>query len=308
MKTLQNKHKVLSWNLYNFYDYDYFLKEGFIKDVGESKNFISQRLKYFTEKIKEINPDICYFYEVGDIDLLKKMFQNIFEVSYFFETSPDRRGIRNVVVSKIELSNQEVFLSDLEIPNFVISEGSYKNKYLVQKRGYIKTSINNLNIYAVHLKSQLPSRIKKEDGEDYEIKNSVENARAEILGELIGMAESYSIRKIFSEDINSNKSIIAIGDFNADSYSKRLKILRGLRDSDDEMLDMFKAEDLSNYSNVYRGNRVRLDHAVFSRDISENIINPIMMSDCVGVSDGLNFVDTKIIGSDHAPIIFEIEL
>ncbi len=300
--------KILSWNLYNFYDYDYFIKEGFVKDVGESKNFISQRLDYFTKKIKEINPDIAYFYEVGDIELLKKMYGNIFPDFHFFETTPDRRGIRNVVVSKKEIKNEEVFLKDLEIPNFVIDEEVYKNKYLVQKRGYIKTSINNLNIYAVHLKSQIASRIKLQSGEDYEVKNSVEYARSEILGELIGLAESYGVRKIFSDDINNEKSVIAIGDFNADSYSKRLKILRGLRDSDDEMLDLFKVEDADNYSHVYRGNKVRLDHALISKDIIEKISNASMEKDFVNVADGLSFIDMKIIGSDHAPIIFEIEL
>ncbi len=300
--------KILSWNLYNFYDYDYFIKEGFVKDIGESKNFIAQRLDYFTKKIKEINPDISYFYEIGDVDLLKKMYGNIFPEFCIFETTPDRRGIRNVILSKEKLKNEEVFLTDLEIPNFVIDETPYINKYLVQKRGYIKTSINDLNIYAVHLKSQIASRIKIQSGEDYEVKNSVEYARSEILGELIGLAESYGVRKIFSEDINNKKSVIAIGDFNADSYSKRLKILRGLRDSDDEMIDIFKVEDSEYYSHVYRGNKVRLDHAIASKDIIDKIENASMEKDLIGVADGLAFIDMKIVGSDHAPIVFDIEL
>lgn len=308
MKTIQSKYKVLSWNLYNFYGYDYFVKEGFIKDVGESKNFISQRLDYFTKKIKEINPDICYFFEVGDPQLLKRMFENIYEESYFFETTPDQRGIRNMCVSKKELSNEQVLLKDLEIPNFVIDEEPYKNKYLVQKRGYIKTEIGNVNIYGLHLKAQLPSRIKKEDGEDYVINNSVEQARAEILGELTGLAEAYALRKLATSDIENKKEIIFLGDLNADSYSKRLKILRGLRDSDDELIDIFKIEDKKYFSHVYKNNEVRLDHILFTKNLIGKIENPAMLSNLVGIADGLDYIDTKVVGSDHAPIIFDLEI
>ena len=308
--------KILSWNLYNFFGWEYFYKSGLFPSVNDAKNFTQNRLDYFTKEIKNINPDVMYFYEVGDTELLKQLAQNVFgEVFYIFETTPDKRGIYNACVSSVKLNNSEIFLDNLEIPNFVITEQPYTNKYLVQRRGYIKTEILSadkyINIYAVHLKSQLPSRIKTESGQDYEVKNSLEKARAEILGEMTSLAEAYSLRKVMSSDIENKKEVIMLGDFNADFNSKRIQVLRGLEDSEDYMPSLFDFSDLDNYSYVYMGHKVLLDHAICSNGLINKTNNSSLHTNLVKVAkdtDNSIYQDIKILGSDHAPIVFDLNI
>lgn len=301
--------KIISWNLYNLFDGEEFFKLGLFENLNEAKNFVDRRVQYFANEIKKQDVDIAYFYEVVSGPTLERIAKEVFGEEYFiFGTTPDRRGSYNAVLSKRPLASSEVFISDLEIPLFDISEEGMRNKYLVQKRGYIKSTINDLNIYAVHLKSQLPSNIKTVNGEDYEIKNSIEEARAQILGELIGLAESYAIRKIISEDISLGKGVIMIGDYNADTYSRRLKVLRGKRDAEDEMKDLFNVKGPDNFSYIHMESKVRLDHLLASVNIFDKIVNPEMHTELVNVTREMVSVDTTVTGSDHAAFTFEVNI
>lgn len=306
--------KILSWNLYNLYDAKEMVNLGFFKDLNTAQNYVDRRVQYYIKEIKNIVPDMCLFYEVFSEEVLRRIMFGVYGENYFyFGTKPDRRGIFNVLVSKTKQNCEELFLTDLEIPLFDINEKSLTNKYLVQKRGYIKLDLGDTNLYAVHLKSQLPSNIKTGDGEDYEPKNSIDASRAQILGELNGLAEAYSLRKIFSNDIlNENKNVIVVGDCNADTKNKRMRVIRGnyfnkekQEPFKDELLDIFGDEYGSSFSYVFKGEKVRLDHLLVNKNLIDRVTNFEIIENLISNKNDDVWHDINVLGSDHAPIMFE---
>ena len=304
--------KILSWNIYNFFDSEYFLNNNFFDNINSSKRYVVDRLDFFSENIKKQDPDIVYLVEAGSEDMIKQLAVRVFgEDAFVFNTKPDRRGIFNACISRTPINCEEIVVENLEIPLFVLGEPGITNKFLVQKRSYIKTNLGKTNIYCVHLKAQLPSALKNKSGEDVEPKNSIEVARGHFLGELTGMAEAYALRKIFTKDIDQGHNVVMVGDFNTDTFSRRMSILRGksrLTEYYDELDDVFPADDTSFYSYIFEKKHQRLDHVLVSKNLVGKTIDKKMLSEYINVPDKSVWHDIKILGSDHAPVVVDIDL
>lgn len=302
--------KILSWNIYNFFDAEYFLKNGFFDNIDSSKRYVTDRLNFYSENIKKQDPDIVYLIEAGSEEMVKQLAVKVFgEGAFVFNTKADRRGIFNSCIARSVVNCEEVMVDKLEIPLFVSGEPGISDRFLVQKRVHIKTNLGNTNIYCVHLKAQLPSALKDEDGGDVEPKNSIDVARGHFLGELTGMAEAYALKKILTKDIDQGHDVIMVGDFNTDTFSRRMSILRGksrLAEYYDELSDVFPADDVSFYSYIFEKKHQRLDHILVSKNIIGRIRDKKMLSEYVNVPNKNVWHDVNILGSDHAPVFLDI--
>lgn len=288
------------------------MKNEFFENIDESKRYVSNRLDFFSENIKKYNPDVVYFLEAGSEQLVRDLAVRVFgEGAFCFNTKPDRRGIFNSCIARSPVSCEEIIIDKLEIPLFVIDEAGISDRFLVQKRSYIRTNLGSTKIYCVHLKAQLPSALKNKDGEDVEPRNSIEVARGHFLGELTGMAEAYALRKIFTQDINEGNNIIMMGDFNTDTFSRRMSILRGksrMAEYFDELSDVFPVDDVSFYSYIFEKKNQRLDHVLASKNILARINDKQMPTEYINIPNKTVWHDVNILGSDHAPVIIDVDL
>jgi putative transposon-encoded protein len=302
--------KILSWNLYNLFNVSDLVNQEVFNNAEDAEVYISKRVDYFSKEIQKMDVEVAFFFEVASEEVLRRIIDIAWGTSdyYVFGTTKDKRGIYNAVVSKNKLDTNEVFIKDLELPLFQIDETGLRNKYLVQKRGYAKAEIGNTIIYGVHLKSKLPSSIKTTNGEDFEIKNSLDEARTQILGEIIGLAESYAIRKFISTDIENKKDVVILGDYNDDTHSRRLKIIRGMYDGEDEMKDIFDINSDVDYSLIHKNSKMRFDHVLVSKNIFEKVSEKQMISKEINIPKEYIGIDKEVIGSDHAPIVFDLNI
>ena len=121
--------KILTWNLYNLFDEE---KELY-KENGEKYflpiDFVSRREIYYSDKIKEINPDIVFFQEVGSEKMLNKIVrESMGENCFVFLAEKDKRGIANACASKIPLTFSEISILDLSLPRFKEDKEEYKDQ------------------------------------------------------------------------------------------------------------------------------------------------------------------------------------
>ena len=304
--------KILSWNIYNFFEASYFVQPGMFDVSTDAEEYVQKRLTFFTHEIQKHAPDVVYLMEVGSEALLRQLAVGVFgEDVFVFKTQGDRRGIFNACIARQPLACEEVFVDHLEIPLFVVGEPSVTDRFLKQKRGFIQTKIGNTFIYAVHLKAQLPSNLKTANGDDYEPQNAVEVARAHVVGELTGLAEAYALRKIFSEHIMSGAHVMVLGDYNTPTSSRRMSVLRGgtyTKELADELMDVFPIDDPAQYSYIWKNQTQRIDHILLDRKLLEKIQEKKMLSEYVNAQSVNAHHDVGIIGSDHAPVYIEIDL
>lgn len=303
----------MAWNIYNFFESDYFIGEQMFESKNIAEKYVDDRVSFFAESIKKENPDIVYLIEVGSESLLQKLANEVFGSDAFvFKTKGDRRGIFNACISRSGLECEEIFVDNLEIPLFVVDEPGITDRFLVQKRSFIKTTIGKNLIYSLHLKAQLPSSLKTKNGEDYEPKNSLEAAQGHVAGELTGMAEAYALRKIFSQNIKDGFEVIVLGDYNTDTATRRMSILRGPMPfgiySLDQMTDVFPPDDNSFYSYIWQNNKVRLDHVLVSHGLFDRVVDKQILTQYINCPRQGMWHDVKIIGSDHAPVTLDIKL
>lgn len=302
--------KVVTWNLFNLMSAEEFLNDKMAEDLGMAVNYVKNRREYYISKLKSYETDVFCANEVvnkSEFEEISKAVLGDDCVIYFGQ--PDKRGSKNAVSirSNFDISINEVQFDNIGIPDFRINYPEITNPYLTQRRGFIKLSYANIDIFVVHLKSQLPGNLYNDDGTEYESENSIDEAKRHILGEISGLAESYALRKDCSRLISEGRHVIICGDYNTSINTRRMSVLRGYRESEDEMKDVFPVNNREIYSYIFNNEKTRFDHLLASPG-AMTLINDakIDTSDLVEKQKGV-WHDFNILGSDHAPIIFDLK-
>jgi exonuclease III len=88
-----------------------------------------------------------------------------------------------------------------------------------------------------------------------------------------------------------------------------MHILRGMESSVDEMKDLWTDSGNLNYSYIYRQEKIRLDHVLVNSNFISKIKNQKILNEDLYEEEKPRNVwhDTKIVGSDHACVYFEVE-
>ncbi|MDP4001064.1 MAG: hypothetical protein Q8P83_02385 [bacterium] len=286
--------RIGTYNLKFLFDEGTRLHSG--KEHTFTADFVEKRFAFFAKQFDTLNADILFLQELGDESALQKILkQTRNDYSYFIAAS-DKYGVGNAVIYKKDL---ECVCSSVptnaSLPVFNEKDNDNLGSRIWSRRDYIKlvTKYKNkpLTLFGVHVKSRfLMYREGVSFPESPETLTQVDFADAIIRSEMFRLSQAKKIRELVDKvfDTDQDSQVAVLGNFNTPESSEMFKIIAGnKKDRYDTLIQILGSGTV--------------DHILISKSLKKYVLDKKIFSESV-------FPDSPdSIGSDHAPILVELE-
>lgn len=261
-------------------------EQKFWNDEDNRAEKLAEASANVAQMIKRINADILTLTEVGGVDDLEVLINQLNEIGVIYEywevcdCTDSFTGQHVAVLSKFPL--KEIWP---QIPGRSIyleeSDGDSEGETGISKGLKVTATINqkDIDIFVLHLKSE-------RGGFDSDAKR---------------LAQASIARRAIIKQINDGRKVIVTGDLNSEKGSPSIYRLRGFDDLYEELIqtghsDYFENTDIR-WTYNYRGEAEQIDHILVSPGLSTR----------KGIKTSiLETGDEKI--SDHNPVIVKLQL
>ncbi|MEO8876036.1 MAG: endonuclease/exonuclease/phosphatase family protein [Polyangiaceae bacterium] len=297
--------RVATYNVLNLFD---------ARTPAESK-VIEAKVAFLAARIAESNADVVGLQEVGSEPLLDALLFALEQhVLYTYKVvgTPDRRGIRNVLLSRLPLKSSRVLTTpQLEFPRFVASDPAPYTR-LPLRRGipYAEIdggSLGSVDVMVVHFKSGRGVPLHTEEGEPIAPTVSREYGEAMIRALVFRAAEALFVRGVVDELLvaDPQRKVAVIGDFNDVIDSVPVRIIRGggvmvLQSGVDHV------PKEKRYTVMHGGDRKTIDHILASPALRHHLKHTQILNDHLHDHDA-GYTDEPRADSDHALVVSSFE-
>lgn len=273
--------------------------QGHVSTLVESTfttEFVEKRFEFFAKQFDMLNVDILFLQELGDESALQKILRQTRDTYSYFIAEPDKHGVGNAVIYKKDLKcSCNSVPTNASLPVFSEKDKDVLGSRMWSRRDYIKLETTYedkpLTLFGVHVKSRfLMYERGSSFSESLETLTQVDIADAIIRSKMFRLSQTKKIRGIVDEIFNANpdSQVVVLDDFNTLESTEMFKIVLGkLRDRHDTLTHIVGSETV--------------DHILISRSLKQCVLGKkIYDEDLVS-----NSPDS--IGSDHAPMVVELE-
>jgi endonuclease/exonuclease/phosphatase family metal-dependent hydrolase len=244
------------------------LKDFFVARSPAEEPIVRAKLARVTNGLRRAAADVVALQEVGSTDLLARLVASVPELAYGepIVGSEDRRGIRNVILSRLPVQWAQVHqASALPFPRFVDTDPEPFAGRLHLRRGVVHVRVDGgalgeMDVITGHFKSGHKTPLKNAAGA--EIPDPLGASAGALRSFVQRAAEALFVRGlvdgIFAK--SPDHAICVMGDFNDRADSVPLQILRG----DDLHAAADALEPERRYSVMHAGTRSLIDHILIS--------------------------------------------
>lgn len=289
--------KIATWNVKNFFDAGTYSDISGRLVVGE--RFVSERVRYFTEEIQKVDPDIIFLQEVQAEKALSELADTISML--YFQAKKDHRGIANAVLYKKSLEG--VKAASLSLPPVSMPTlTGMSSEVLTLRREVVELSVSYLGkeitLLGVHLKSALPLFVEEQRKEG-EYENASARSALYKIGEMLSL-HAYA-KKLSSE----KKEVMIMGDFNESTNAATHGILRFTDFRKEMLVDVLASYERDKTTHYFYGNKVTLDTIYMTPYMERQVISR-------GIENGVlrdmteDAIDAQSKESDHALVWVEL--
>jgi endonuclease/exonuclease/phosphatase family metal-dependent hydrolase len=217
------------------------LKDFFQPRTAEEGAVVDAKVANAAASLRRAAADVVALQEVGSEALVRRLVADVPELGYGVPVvgSADRRGIRNVILSRLPIQWSQVHESkSLPFPAFADGDPEPFPGRIPLRRGVVHVrvevsdmgEVDEIDVITAHFKSGLPTRRKTAAGE--EIPDATLHAAAEsaVRSLLQRAAEALFVRGLVDQVLANlpDHAICVMGDLNDALWSLPVRLVRGL--------------------------------------------------------------------------------
>jgi endonuclease/exonuclease/phosphatase family metal-dependent hydrolase len=264
------------------------LKDLFLPDVRaadqafEAKLF-ADKTRYVADRLLRAQADVVALQEVGEPAALDAVLALVPGYAAVVGT-PDDRGIRCAVLSRRPIVRSAVHTtSALPFPVFVEGDPPPYGTALPLRRGIVEVVVTHepfgdVHVFCIHMKSNLPRKLRKPTGEDVPLAGSFQRAEATVRSTVIRAAEALYLRRLADEAASPH--VCVMGDLNDDRRSLSLRILYGDRETDRVLLSAIeRVPEHKRWTTLHGGRPSQIDHVLLTPGLHGAIVRADVLNE-----------------------------
>ncbi|MEO7108909.1 MAG: endonuclease/exonuclease/phosphatase family protein [Polyangiaceae bacterium] len=288
------------------------------------KQVLANKVEFLAARIIESGADVVGLQEIGSEKLLEDLVLSLgvgrvpsgpqTHASYMHRVvgTPDVRGIRNALISRLPFKSSRVLTSpQLEFPRFVEGDPSPFGARLPLRRGVVHAEVDagdlgSVDVLVVHFKSGRGVPLRTAAGEPIAPLVSRDYGEATVRALVFRAAESLFVRGAVDDLLaDPKKKVAVVGDFNDVIDSVPVRIVRGggptLLQSCAELVSKEKR-----YTVMHNGDRKTIDHILVSPEMRNRLKNCSILNELLHDHDA-GYTDVPRADSDHALVVASFE-
>jgi endonuclease/exonuclease/phosphatase family metal-dependent hydrolase len=252
------------------------LKDFFTARREQERGVVEAKLSNVAANLRRAAADIVALQEVGSEELLERLMNALPELGYGEPLlgPPDRRGIRNVILSRLPIQWSQVHQAkSLPFPCFVEGDPEPFPHRIPLRRGIVHVrveagALGEVDVMTAHFKSSLPAALKTADGKEIEDKNPHAIGESAVRSLVLRAAEALYVRSlvdgIFAH--SPDHAICVMGDLNDTLESLPVRLVRGIDTTSKHYLraGAESIEEEGRYSCFHGGGEILIDHVLLS--------------------------------------------
>ena len=204
----------------------------------EERAIVEQKLTNAAASLRRADADVVALQEVGSPSLLRRLVGLVADLGYGEPVvgSEDRRGIRNVIVSRLPIQWSQVHETrSLPFPRMIDGDPEPFAGCLPLRRGVVHVRVDGgafgeIDVLTAHFKSGLPLPQKTKDGVEIPDATLADRGASAVRSLVLRSAEALFLRRlldgIFAQ--SPDHAICLMGDFNDTLDSIPLRLVQGV--------------------------------------------------------------------------------
>lgn len=285
------------------------------KEWNYTKELVEARIDHFSKLFSEISADILLLQEVASKSVIERIIEKTgIDYSYFFAT-PDQNGVGNVVLYKQKDAICESIPALTSLPVFIEGDVDVIGSRIWSRRDFVHMETTwqgkKLHVVGVHIKANFLMPEKNTAGEAHPMKTQITAADGLIRSEVFRFSQAKKLRELIDTFFTVDPDVLVIvgGDYNAEENYAVYRIIRGvINDNPDTLIATSeKVEEEKRFSSLSTtlGRKRLLDHFLISKSLEPYLANVQILNE--NISENKNAAPNPVlVGSDHAPVIIEL--
>lgn len=298
---------------------EFLFDEGTHAHSGEEWQYtpehVAARIEHFGELFSKIDADILLLQEIASKSVIERIIERSgIDYAYFF-AEPDQNGVGNVALYKQKDAKCESVPAVSSLPVFVEDDEDVAGKRIWSRRDFVhlETTYNGkkLHVVGLHIKANFLVPQKDASGQTLPMDTQIGAADGLIRSEMFRFSQAKKVRQLvdgfFAEDPDAQ--VIVGGDFNSEESGSVFRIISGvIPDAPDSLVDTVQqVPEESRYSiPIKNGKKSVIDHLLVSRNLMSRVVDVKILNEYIFENHNVA-PHPVLVGSDHAPVIAELQ-
>jgi endonuclease/exonuclease/phosphatase family metal-dependent hydrolase len=296
------------------------VKDFFLPRQPDEVAVVEAKIANVAEQLRKARADVVALQEVGAPELLDRLVtKELADLGYGAPVvaPPDRRGIRNAIVSRMPILWSQVHTAHaLSFPKLVASDPDPFAGKIPLRRGVVHVRLDagplgEVDVLTAHFKSGRAVPLKDDDGREVEIDSPRAHGEAVVRSLVLRMAEALHVRKLIDDLFEAlpDHAVCVMGDLNDLVDSVPVRILRGYREDDRRILrscsDLVAEE--RRYSCHHGTRRTLIDHILLSEKLFRAVRTVDIFNETLRSHGPFDENAPLCADSDHALCVVEVD-
>jgi endonuclease/exonuclease/phosphatase family metal-dependent hydrolase len=297
------------------------VKDFFLPRRDSERSIVDRKVVNVAEQLRRASADVVALQEIGSLELLARLQDALggFGLAYGAPVvgTEDRRGIRNVVLSRLPIQWSQVHTSkSLPFPTFVAGDPDPFPGRIPLRRGVVHVrveagALGEVDVLTAHFKSNLPSEQKDAAGNEIADTTPTTHGASAVRSLVQRAAEALYVRSLVDDLFARlpDHAICVMGDFNDTIDSLPVRLLCGIDPMSRRLLRPCADEvaEASRFSCFHGGGRTLIDHVLLSERPRRALRSVVLMNESLRYHGG--HVDDPPLteDSDHALCVVELD-
>lgn len=295
------------------------LKDFFAARTEEERGTVEAKLTNVAESLRRARADVVALQEVGSTELLARLVEAVAELGYEppVTGSEDRRGIRNVILSRLPIVWAQVHeAKSLPFPRFVLGDPEPFGERIPLRRGIVHVrveadALGEVDVLTAHFKSNLPVAQRDEAGASIPDTTPLGVGESAVRSLVMRAAEALHVRRIVDGifERSPDHAIVVMGDLNDTLESLPLRLVRGIDTTSKHHLraavELLPEE--ARYSSFHGGEEILIDHVLLSERLHRALRHFEIHNENLRYHGPFHPDTPLTVDSDHALCVAELD-
>lgn len=296
------------------------VKDFFLPRRDAERSIVDRKVVNVADQLRRANADVVALQEIGSTELLSRLLEKeLAGLGYGTPVvgSEDRRGIRNVILSRLPVQWSQVHTAKaLPFPTFVEGDPDPFPGRIPLRRGVVHVrveagTLGEVDILTAHFKSNLPAEKKDAAGNELPDTTPRSHGESAVRSLVQRAAEALYVRGLVDDLFvkSPDHAVCVMGDFNDTVDSLPVRLLRGIDPMSRFLLRPCGDEvpESGRFSCFHGGGRTLIDHVLLSERPRRALRSVTLQNESLRYHGGYVEDPPLTEDSDHALCVVELE-
>jgi hypothetical protein len=288
------------------------LRDFFFDDSHSNSDWLKARAHFLAAQVHSANIDVLLIQEIGGAEATAILCSALGPDFQSVTAPADERGIGCAIASRLPILASCIHTSSaLPFPSLEFGTPAAYGTALALRRPFPEVTVDagalgHVSAVSVHLKSNLPRRLKARDGSDVPTVSGFERGEAVVRADVLRNAEALFLRQIVDTALLgcADAKLVVGGDFNADAHATVHRIIADERGAAPLCSVQASVPEHRRFSMRYQGRGKLIDHLLVSPALAPRLGKADILNDTLPDSSHLTPQQQQdappLLESDHA--------